>query len=1328
MPGEPRIPLSAAQERVWLECQLDAASPTAHRPVALRLEGPLDEAALERALNEILVRHEILRAVVWEEDGQPWQEIRPHAAIGLERKDLCGQPADAREAEARRIASEEAWKPFDLTRGPLVRAVLLRLDERLHVLLLLTHHIVFDGWSEAVLLGELRRLYAAFSRGEPSPLPPLPCGYAGHVWKERERMSRPEFARKLEAWRERLAGSAPSLALPSFGGDPSAPRYLGEARTMVLPQELTAAVKVLSRSERATPFMTLLAAFQLLLARYSGQDDLVVGVPVAGRGRSELEGLIGCFINVLLFRAQLEGEPAAREFIARTRGFTLAALSDQDAPLPLVVQALDAGARRTAPFQAMFQLRNLPAAGAAPLGDLRIEAFPFESGIAGVEVSLEVKETAGSLLCRLAYARRVLDGGQAERMLGHYRNLLESFVRRPEECVWRLGMLSEAERRQVLVEWNDTHDDFPAVCAHELFEQQERKTPEAVAVIAENAVLTYRELNRRANQVARRLQALGVGPETIVAVFLERSPEMLFAHLGTYKAGGAYLQLDPKHPAARNRAVLADARPAVLITTLRFAADWAGLAPYVLCLDEPWEDRGADPDENPASGVTPDNLAYVIYTSGSTGAPKGVMVCHRSLCNYLFYKQRDFPLSEGDRHLQRSALTFDDLVWEYLQPLMAGGAVVQARSGGESDGAYLVDLIARHGVTVGSMVASQLEMWLAEPGVRRCVTLRRMTSGGEVLPPALVNRFHECLDAQLINGYGPAETTISSTYYVCPAVVKERTVSIGRPIANTEIYILDRWRQPVPVGVTGELYIGGAGLARGYLNRPDLTSEKFLPHPFDPRPGARVYRTGDLAAYRPDGNVEFVGRADYQIKLRGQRIELGEIESLLHEHPDVQYAAVTVWEPTAGDRALAAYVVPRAGAVCDPVELRRFLSERLPAYMVPSDWVLLDSMPFTSSGKVDRKSLPRPARRRAAGPGLAEAPANKLEGRLRGIWEEVLGAAPVGLDDDFFDLGGHSLLAVRLFSRVEKEFGVRLPVGTLLEAGTVRTLARAIEQRGVDGRWRSLVAIQRGRSELPLFCLHGNDGDVLFYREMAAAMGEAQTVYGLQSPLLGRGHFSGRSLEDLAGLYLEEICAVQTRGPYCLVGFCMGAYLALEVAVRLQKRGEEIGVLAVVETPGNWKLVRSLTDDLKYHWRRWAARGAGGWRYLAGRVKFRLARIEDAVAEAAGGFAPAFGTAAAEWALRRRARAAHIRASRAYKPSVFHGAMIYVEGEQGATGDYQHFWAPAVEGEIRRYLVPGEGIGVLSGPGARALAEVLRTALAGVRRGGPAASGPRETL
>jgi hypothetical protein len=639
MPGEPRVPLSAAQERVWLECQLDAASPVAHRPVALRLEGPLDEAALERALNEILARHEILRAVVWEEDGQPWQEIRPHAAIALERKDLCGQPAEAREAEARRIASQEAWKPFDLTRGPLVRAVLLRLDERLHVLLLLTHHIVFDGWSEAVLLGELRRLYAAFSRGEPSPLPPLPYGYTRHVWKEREVRNRPGFARKLESWRERLAGSPPSLALPSFGGDPSAPRYLGEARTMVLPQELAAAVKALSRSERATPFMTLLAAFQLLLARYSGQDDLLVGVPVAGRGRSELEGLIGCFINVLLFRAQLNGEPAVREFIARTRGFTLAALSDQEAPLPLVIQALDAGARRTAPFQAMFQLRNLPAAGEAPPGELRIDAFPFEPGIAGVELSLEVKERAGELLCRLAYGRRVLDGGQAERMLGHYRNLLESFVRRPEECVWRLEMLGEAERRQVLVEWNDTHDVFPAVCAHELFEQQERKTPEAVAVIAEDAVLTYRELNRRSNQVARRLQALGVGPETIVAVFLERSPEMLFAHLGAYKAGGAYLQLDPKHPAARNRSVSADARPAVLITTSRFAADCAGLAPHVLCLDQPWEGPDADPDENPASGVAPDNLAYVIYTSGSTGAPKGVMVCHRSLCNYLFYKQ-----------------------------------------------------------------------------------------------------------------------------------------------------------------------------------------------------------------------------------------------------------------------------------------------------------------------------------------------------------------------------------------------------------------------------------------------------------------------------------------------------------------------------------------------------------------------------------------------------------------------------------------------------------------------------------------------------------------
>ncbi len=1305
-----RAPLSGAQLRVWLQHQIDPASPVAHRPMAMRLDGELDRRVLELALTEILRRHQTLRTVFPSEDGQPWQEVRPAAAFALEQRDLGGVPSQEREHAARRIAAEESWRAFDLARGPLVRGVLLRLDERVHVLLLLMHHIVFDGWSESILLGELRSLYAAFSSGRSSPLGEPPAQYTEFARSEEEWLRRKDLPRQLAYWREQLADPPAALALPSHEGDGAAHPNRGESRTVVLPPELTAELKALSRRERATLFMTLLAAYQLLLARYTDQEDLLVGVPVAGRNRPELEGMIGCFINILQFRAKLAGEPTVRELISRTRACALGALSNADVPLQSIVEEA-AGARRGTPFQAMFQLRNMPAAGASDAGGMRIELFPFHSGVAGVELSLEVKETAQGLWCRLTYPVRSFDGAMAGRMLEHYRNLLEAFVRQPEESVWRLPMLGEAERRRLIEEWNDTAEEYRIDCVHRFFEEQERKTPDAVAVISDFGNLTYRELNRAANRVARQLQAWGVGPESIVAICLERTPEMVAAHLGVYKAGGAYLPLDPRHPPARRVAVIEDARPAALITVRRFAAELEGAAPQVICLDEMRGPLTGEFDENPVSAVGPDNLAYVIYTSGSTGAPKGVMVCHRALCNYLQFKTGFQPVRAGEVQLQRSALTFDDVVWEYLLPLMTGGAVAQVRFGSEADGAYLVETMVRHGVGAACMVASQLAILLAEPGVEKCVSLRCMTSGGEVLPPGLVTRFHEVLNARLLNGYGPAEATITTTFYDTPKGVAERTVPIGRPMGNVQTYILDRHRQPVPVGVTGELYIGGAGLARGYLNRPELTAEKFVAHPFDARPGARVYRTGDLVRYREDANIEFLGRADYQVKIRGQRIELGEIEAALHQHPAVRYAAVTVWEPTAGDRALAAYVVPRPGAGLEAAELRRFLGERLPASMVPPDWVTLEAMPFTSSGKVDRQALPRPARQRHADT-AGEAPATKLEGQLRAIWEDVLGAAPIGAEDDFFDLGGHSLLAVRLFSRIEKQLRVRLPVGVLFEASTIRKLAAVIEQHGRDPRWRSLVTIQRGSSSLPLFCLHGNDGDVLFYRELAAALGDGQTVYGLQSPLLQRGGEGYQSLEALADLYLEEIRAAQPHGPYCLAGFCMGAYLALEIARRLQREGESIGLLAIIETPGNWKFVGSPLESLAYHRKRWAAAGRSGrWRYIAGRMKFRTARIEDAIAGAAARLMEACGAPPSEWVLRRRARAAHIRASRGYAPAGYPGTMIYFEGDRGAAGDYRKFWEQAVQGKIAHVRVPGEGIDVLRAPGVGVVADGLREAL-----------------
>ncbi|HSW50418.1 MAG TPA: condensation domain-containing protein, partial [Bryobacteraceae bacterium] len=799
------IPLSPAQRRVWILHQLDPSSPASNRPLAVRLTGGLDSAVLRRVLDEIARRHESLRTIFPSEAGQPCQVVLPPAPVAFEYSDLQRLDAESREEEARRLASARAREPFDLERGPLLRAILLHLDEREHVLLVLMHHIVFDGWSENILLYELKTLYRAFSRDAASPLPELTIQYQEYARRETARVERGELDGQLQYWRRQLADPPPEIALPVAKEAGGAVDGQGSACSLLLPPDLTRSLKLLGRQERATLFMTMLAAFQLLLARYSRQQDIVVGVPVAGRNGVEVEKLIGCFLNVVAFRARLSGEPTVHEWLARSRQTALEAYANQEVPFEGVVQEL-APARspeRWPLFQVMFQLRNFPAGDAVEAADFRVEPYELETDLAGgLDLNLEVRELNRGLSCRLSYNRASFERAAVERMLEHYRNLLEAFVQRPEESVWTLPMLSEPERRQLLVEWNDTRVDWPGdPCAHHLFEEQERKSPDAVALVSGDVALTYRELNRRANRLARRLIGLGAGPDTLIAICVERSPEMIIGHLGILKAGAAYLPLDPAHPLERRLNVLSDAKPLVLLARRSREPELAAAVPAVLLVDSDETPLSEQDDENPAAQVTAENLAYVIYTSGSTGVPKGVLVRHRSLCNYLQCKQQRMPLMDRDVHLQRSALTFDDAVWEYLQAFMVGARVVQARAGGEAEGAYLVDLVARHKVTVATMVASQLAMFLAEPGVERCVSLRRMTSGGEVLAPAVVERFFEVFCAELHNGYGPAETTITSTFHQCRPGDCAAGVPIGRPIANTEIYILDGHLQPVPVGV-----------------------------------------------------------------------------------------------------------------------------------------------------------------------------------------------------------------------------------------------------------------------------------------------------------------------------------------------------------------------------------------------------------------------------------------------------------------------------------------------------------------------------------------------
>ncbi len=1041
-------PLSFGQERLWFLDQLEPGNPVYNRPAAVRLTGPLDVRTLERSLSKIVERHEALRTIFPSAKGRPVQLVAPPRPPDLPVVDLGGLPEGEREERARHLAKEDARRPFNLARGPLLRAGLLQVGAEEHVLLLTAHHMAFDGWSMGVLIRELAVLYEAFVAQKSSPLMELPIQYADFARWQRERLRGEVLEAQLSYWKRRLEGAPTILELPSDRPRLPVRTANGARYSLRLSRTLTEALKELSRREGVTLFMTLLAALQTLLSRYAGQDDVCVGTPVAGRNQTETEGLIGFFVNTLVLRTDLSGDPTFRELLRRVREGALGAYAHQELPFEKLVKELqpERDMSRTPLFQVMFVLKNAPPP-TMEVSNLRMSALPVDGGTAKTDLALELWDEPEGLRGYFEYNTDLFDATTIARMAGHFQILLEGVVADPGQHLSALPLLTEAERHQLLVEWNDTQSDYPRdACIHELFETQAERTPDAVAVVFEDERLTYRQLNRRSNQLAHHLRKLGVGPEVLVGICVERSIEMVVGLLGILKAGGAYVPLDPSYPRERLGFMLEDARAPVLLTEGRLVDDLPGHGAQVVCLDTGWEAIARESEENSVSGVTADNLAYVMYTSGSTGRPKGVMICHRGVCNYLYWRQAYFPLTEADRLLQTASLSFDDSVWELFEPLMVGAQVVMVPPGGEQDSEYLIRLVTERQITAACFVPSLLRGFLDEQGVEACRSLWRVTTGGEVLTVELQERFFSRLAANLYNGYGPTEATMSATFWSCERGSDQRAVPIGRPIHNTQIYLLDHRLQPVPVGVPGELFIGGVGLARSYLNRPELTAEKFIPHPFSAEPGARLYRTGDLARYRPDGNLEFLGRIDDQAKIRGFRVEPGEVEAVLREHPTVREGAVVVREIVPGEKRLVAYVVP-ARELAPPVgELRGFLKEKLPEYMVPSAFVVLDALPLTPNGKVDRRALPAPDyQSRPELGGTFVAPGTPVEETLAGIWAEVLGLERVGVHDDFFELGGHSLLATRVVSRLRDALRVELPLRCLFETPTVAELAERVE-------------------------------------------------------------------------------------------------------------------------------------------------------------------------------------------------------------------------------------------------------------------------------------------
>jgi amino acid adenylation domain-containing protein len=1040
-------PLSFAQQRLWFIHQLDLNPSSYNVFSGLRLHGALRVAILGQALQEIIQRHDTLRTTfTTNQDGQPMQVIAPVSPVSLVTHDLSQIPD--RELEVQRLANQEARWVFDLAQ-PLLRLRLLKLNETDHILLVTMHHIIADRWSLGIFIQELKQLYEAFSRQQPSPLSPLPIQYADFSIWQRQWLQGAELEKQLTYWRQQL-NSLPVLNLPSDRPRPAVPTFQGAKYPIVFSQSLSDALKALSVRSGVTLFTVLLAGFKVLLHRYSHQEDIVVGTDIANRNRVETESLIGLLVNTLVLRTQLSGNPTFLELLQRVREVLLGAYAHQDLPFERLVEVLNPErdlSQMVPLFQAKLDFQLAPLQPLA-LDNLTVHPLMLDNETAKFELRLNLMDSETGIKGQVEYSTDLFEPSTIARLVQQFQTLLESIVANPQQHLSDLSLLTTDHYHQLIVEWNQTTLEYDNNrCIHYLIEAQVEQTPDAIALTFENQQLTYRELNHRANQLAHYLQAQGVQPDTLVGLCLERSPEMVIGILAVLKAGGAYVPIDPTYPAERLTFMLQDAQVPILLTQAQFIHSLPEVTAHRICLDQDWWAIASYPTSNPHSNLTLNHLAYVIYTSGSTGQPKGAMNTHAGLHNRLQWMQEAYQLTSGDRVLQKTPFSFDVSVWEFLWTLMTGARLVVAKPGGHQDSTYLAQLIAAEQITTLHFVPSMLQIFLEEPILSDCRSVRQIMCSGEALSVELQHRCLERFPAALHNLYGPTEAAIDVTHWTCHWQEIGNSVPIGRPIANTQIYLLDQSGYPVPIGIPGELHIGGVGLARGYLNRPDLTAERFIPNPFwQPEIGstsdARLYKTGDLARYRPDGTIEFLGRLDHQVKVRGFRIELGDVEAALSQYPGIRETVVVAQDDEQGYKRLVAYIVADGTAESSVSHLHNFLADRLPEYMIPSVFVPLASMPLTPNGKIDRRALPSPQTIR---PNLNTAylmPRTELEQAIAQIWQDVLQLETVGIHDNFFELGGHSLLLIQVNTRLRKQLQANLSVLDLFRYPTIDAIAQ----------------------------------------------------------------------------------------------------------------------------------------------------------------------------------------------------------------------------------------------------------------------------------------------
>ncbi len=1098
-PNPDSAPLSFAQRQMWVIDQMTPGNPAYNLPVGFRIMGPLDATALEKGFNEIIRRHEALRTTFAMSDGEPLQVIHPEIRIKISVTKLDHLTREERENRLQSLASEESLRSFNLTQPPLIRVSLYVLGETEHVLIVNAHHIVVDGFSLGLMWDELNTLYQAFTGSTAPSSSDLAVQYADFAVWQRQAIARGSYASQVEFWRTQLEGKLPVLEVPCDKPRPEFQSFRGSNVFFDIPKTLAEELAALGARQGCTFFMTVLAAFRVLLQRYSSAEDIIVGTPIARRR-----------------------DP-----------------------------------RRNPIFQVILQV--MPAKE-LKLGELTVGPYHFDLKSAQFDLSLHLYEDAGGYSARFEYCTDLFHADTIERLSQNFVHLLAGIVRDPEQRLSEISIVAESERHQILG-WNSTSRPYPREkCLHRLFEEAAGRFGARVAVECDGRLLTYSELNARANRLANYLVKSGVKPGTFVGIHLDRSLELLVGLLGILKAGAAYVPMDPSFPQDRLGYMMEDADISTIVTRSDRLRSLPLSNRAAICLDTEGHRIEREDAANLNMPLPSTNLAYTIYTSGSTGKPKGVMIEHQSVVNFLLSMQKEPGFSENDVLLAVTTISFDIAALELFLPLITGGKVVVARKDEVVDGQLLLKLIQRAGVTTLQATPGTWKL-LIDAGWKSTPALR-MLCGGESLPRDLANKLLE-RGGELWNMYGPTETTVwSSVQKIGPG---SSPVVIGPPIANTQFYIVDREMQLVPIGVPGELLIGGDGLSRGYLNRPDLTAERFAENPVLHSVG-RIYKTGDLARFRSNGTIEFLGRLDSQVKLRGFRIELGEIEQCLIQHAGVRDAVVVTWDQGNDDKRLVACFIPASGAEVSGSGLREFLQTKLPPYMIPSFFVEMEAFPLTPNGKIDRNAFPDPETSKLDSHSGFVAPQGELELQLAGIWQKALKVERIGANDNFFELGGHSLLAAQLFAQIERKLGVNLPLAILFQAPSIRQLSEKIKQNTWKSSWNSLVPIRTEGDKPALFLIHGAEGNVLLYNRLAQKLRKDQPLYGLQSRGLDGREPMETTIEGMAAKYLQEIKAVQPKGPYYLGGYCLGGTIALEIARRLKMTGDAVALLAMIET------------------------------------------------------------------------------------------------------------------------------------------------------------------